>query len=254
VSASPAPSLPPVHDVGPLPGPVTVVGDVHVAPEEPRALARFLDFLGRVGGQGGTLVLLGDVFDWWVGPQQQDTPFARTILEPLRRLAAGGVRLAFQDGNRDFPFRGARGLAIDLWPDVVRTRWGGRTVVFHHGDLLCTADHDYLRMRALIRSWPARAALRAMPYAAAAYLARGLRGLSERTKSQNRGARLGLDYGYCRRWLEGYGADVLVLGHVHTGVHHRDPATGGEVLVLKDWHGTPGIVRLDEGGIRLLAP
>jgi UDP-2,3-diacylglucosamine hydrolase len=233
---------------------VTVVGDVHLAPEDEATTERFLAFLERTGEKGGTLVLLGDLFDWWVGHQQEDTPFARRILDPLRALAAKGIRLAFVEGNRDYPFRGGPGLPIEAWPDVVRARWGEKTVVMSHGDLLCSADTAYLAMRSVLRSGPARGLLRLLPFAAAAWLAHGLRQVSERSKGGNRGARLGIDYALAREWLTGYGADALVLGHVHTGVHHHDPTTGGEVVVLKDWHGEGSVIRWTGDRITLERP
>ena len=58
-------------------------------------------------------------------------------------------------------------------------------------------------------------------------------------------ASMGLDYGLVRAWLGGYGADVLVAGHVHTGVHHRlAAAPAGDVLVLRDWERRRGRRRL----------
>jgi UDP-2,3-diacylglucosamine hydrolase len=236
--------------------PVTVVGDVHLAPEAPAAAQGFLAFLDAVAAVGGgTLVLLGDVFDWWVGRKQVRTPFAAAVLARLRAVAHRGVRLGFVAGNRDFAFDGAPDLPLEIWPDVVRTRWGERVVVLSHGDLLCSEDRAYLRMRRLLRSAPARGALRALPLAVASYLARGLRDLSERSTRHNAGARAGIDYGLARRWLEGYEAELLVLGHVHTGVHHRLPGPGrGEVIVVKDWHERGGVVRFDGRDVRLVAP
>jgi UDP-2,3-diacylglucosamine pyrophosphatase LpxH len=54
--------------------------------------------------------------------------------------------------------------------------------------------------------------------------------------------------------MEAAGADVLVAGHVHTGVHHRLRGDRPrDVLVLKDWSRAPSAVRFD--GTRIsLAP
>lgn len=246
--------LPEVFDVEPPATPVRVVGDVHLTPEEPDVARRFLAYLDGVAPGGGTLVLLGDLFDWWVGRRQADRqPFARRILERLRAVAEAGVRMAFVEGNRDYAFDGADGFDLEVWPDVVRTRFGERTVVLSHGDLLCSADHGYLRMRAWLRCAPARGLLRALPYAASAYMAQGLRDLSDRSTRRRRTARLGIDYGLAKAWLDGYGADALVLGHVHTGVHHELDGAGGkrDVYVLKDWSRTGSEVAFDGARIAL---
>jgi UDP-2,3-diacylglucosamine hydrolase len=244
---------PAVLDLEPMQAPVTVVGDVHLTPEDPETARRFVGFLDTVAKRGGTLVLLGDVFDWWVGRKQQRQPFAAQILDRLRKVVDEGVRLAFLAGNRDYAFDGADGLAVEIWPDVVRTTWGDRKVVLSHGDLLCSDDRSYLRMRRFLRSKPAVGLLRALPFRTSAYLAQGLRDVSERSTARKPQASLGIDYELARTWLETYEVDALVVGHVHTGVHHR-LADGGEVFVLKDWHGPGGVVVFDGRRIALEAP
>ena len=62
--------IPAPTDVPPPATPITVVGDVHLTPEEPDVARRFATFLEDVSAKGGTLVLLGDLFDWWVGRKQ----------------------------------------------------------------------------------------------------------------------------------------------------------------------------------------
>jgi len=235
--------------------PVVVVGDVHLSPEHPAVADRFEAWLASLAGTCAHLVLLGDVFEGWVSRRQAREPFVRRFLDRLTALAASGTRLAFQGGNRDFAFDGAPGLPLDVWPDLVRTRWGSRTVLLTHGDLLCSADGRYQRMRKLLRS-PVIDGVRAvLPYAAATYLARGLRGLSEREVARKPYAAMGLDYAQARGWLHAHAADVLVAGHVHTGVHHRlpgDPVC--DVLVLKDWEAGGGVVVWDGVAISLRPP
>ena len=235
--------------------PVTVVGDVHAAPGHPAIEARFLAFLRGLEGGGGTLVLLGDVFDWWVGRGQQREPAVQPLLDALRRVTASGVRLCFQAGNRDFAFDGADGLDVDVWPDLVRTTWGGRRVLLTHGDLLVSGDRSYLRYRRVLRSrlftWGRKTLF---PYALLARIALALRRTSARSLRKKDPRLLDIDYGRARAWLEGADADVLVAGHVHTGVHHRLPGERSrEVLVLKDWDRRGGVVRWD-GRTVALAP
>jgi UDP-2,3-diacylglucosamine hydrolase len=244
-----------VLDLPPMDPGVVVVGDVHLSPEHEEPASRFEAFLAGLAPEVKTLVLLGDIFDYWIGRKQAADPFAARFLRALRAVAARGTRLAFLAGNRDYAFDGADGLDVEIWPDVVRTRWGARTVVLTHGDLLCSADLRYQRMRRLLRSRGARATLAALPHGAATYLARGLRDLSEREVRRKPYASMGLDYGLARTWLEGYGADVIVAGHVHTGVHHRiGGASARDVLVLRDWERGGGVVVWDGASIRLTPP
>ena len=248
-------AAPPVLDLPPMDPTVVVVGDVHLTPDDPVGAERFGAWLSTLHGRCSTLVLLGDLFDYWVGRRQAKDAFPSEIVDRLAALSKAGTRLAFLAGNRDYAFDGADGLDVAIWPDVVRTRWGTRVVVMTHGDLLCTADARYQSMRRLLRSRPARGALAAMPHGAATYLARGLRDLSVRETRRKPYASMGIDYGVAKDWLEAYDADVLVAGHVHTGVHHR--LTGErprDVLVLKDWEAGGGVVRFDGSTVALVPP
>ena len=107
-------------------------------------------------------------------------------------------------------------------------------------------------MRRGLRSAPARWLLGALPLTVTMRLARGLRSVSTAEVERKSASALGIDYGAARRWLEAYEADALVLGHVHTGVHHRLPgARARDVYVLRDWHACANAVTFDERGIRL---
>lgn len=234
---------------------MTVVADVHLSEHEPHAARRFVEMLHGLAGKGGTLAILGDLFDWWAGPETGRRPFEASILGALRLTADSGVRIAFVPGNRDFAFRAEDGLKVEPWPDLVRTRWGDRTVLLTHGDLLCSADRAYLRMRRFLRSGLARLGFRVFPWRLRAYLATGLRRHSARSGRHTRGAMLGIDYGDAVAWLAAHDADVLVAGHVHTGVHHRLPGTPPkDVYVLKDWDRIANVVRFDGSRVSFVAP
>jgi UDP-2,3-diacylglucosamine hydrolase len=181
VSAAPRFARPRTLDVGAMEAPVVVVADVHLSAKEPDVAARFASFLASCEGRGGWLVLLGDLFDWWVGSAQARRPFEADVIARLARVAASGVRLAFVAGNRDFAFEGAPGLAMERWPDAAKARWGSRTALLTHGDLLCTADTGYLALRSVLRSPPFAAGRKALPFRVTSYVAQGLRGVSMRS-------------------------------------------------------------------------
>jgi UDP-2,3-diacylglucosamine hydrolase len=252
--------VPTLYDLPPMDAPVVVAADVHLSPDRLEVADRFEAWLRGLSGRTATLVLLGDVFDGWVGRKQGREPFVRRFTDALATLRAGGLRVAFQGGNRDFAFDGVSGLELEVWPDVVRTRWGEKTVVLTHGDLLCSGDARYQRMRSFLRSTPANWLRASLPYAATTYVARGLRRLSEREVRRKPYASMGIDYRLATTWLDAYAADVLVAGHVHTGVHHRLPgneSTGGrsrDVIVVKDWDAGGGVVYWNGRSIALVPP
>lgn len=248
-------ALPDILDVPPMEPPVVVVGDVHLCVEEPEVTERFLGWVDSLVGRCKTLVLLGDIFDLWVGRAQQHDPLPLSVLPHLRELAEAGTRITFMPGNRDLLFRGVDDVPIEVWPDPVRTRWGDRVVVMTHGDQLCTADHGYQAMRRFFYGPGGHALDVVLPYRAKRWLGDGMRGLSLRETGKKVTASMDIDYGEALRWLEAYESDLLVAGHVHTGVHHVHAGPPRrEVLVLKDWEHGGGVVIFDAEDVRLERP
>src|SRR5438552_17870097 len=84
-----------------LPTGSVVIADLHLdlaASESVEPFARWIDALQRVP----KLVILGDLFDVWVGPAQERMPGAPRVLGALRALVARGTAVAIVPGNRDF--------------------------------------------------------------------------------------------------------------------------------------------------------
>lgn len=255
--APPLPDLPvpAAHPVAPPALPLSVVGDVHLGPHDPAQTERFAAWLAARAAAGGTLVILGDLFDAWVGAPQAREPVPRRVLEALAAVARAGMHLVFMAGNRDFLFRSPAGLPMETWPDPSVTTLGGRRVLFTHGDLLCTADRGYLVLRRALRDWRGRSLSFLLPYRVKRRLAGGLRGQSRRAATGKAMGAMGIDYGEALRWMRAHGAAVLVAGHVHTGVHHRHPGPPErEILVLRDWQRGGGIVTFDGTRFALEAP
>ncbi len=128
------------------------ISDLHLAPERPATVALFLDFLGRQAREAEALYILGDLFDAWIGDDDDEPPYP-AIRAALRDLAASGTRCAILPGNRDFLI-GRRFLAdtgCDLLADPAPTDLYGPPTVLMHGDLLCTDDRAYQRFRRIIR-------------------------------------------------------------------------------------------------------
>lgn len=235
---------------------IDLLSDVHLHADMPRTFAAWRAHL--LGTSADAVLMLGDLFEVWVGDDARGGDFESACVEVLRE-AARHRALAFLPGNRDFLIGDA------LLADVGMQRLGdpsvlqafGRRWLLTHGDALCLADTAYQQFRQQVRSaaWQRqflalplderRAQARAMRDASAAYQA----GLAPDRWSD-------VDDAAAARWLQAADAPVMVHGHTHRPAVHSLP--GGTVRhVLGDWdfdHGTPRAraLRLSADGLQVL--
>ena len=247
--------LPPIADLPPARLPLRVVGDVHLCLEDMEVMDRFLAWLSTLENTGGSLILLGDIFDLWVGRPQQHDALPAHVLTRIDRVVRSGTEVSFMPGNRDLAFRGVDGVDIRVLPDPVRMEVGGRRVCFTHGDQLCTADLGYQAMRRFLYGPGGTAIDWFVPYRGKRWLGDGMRNLSMRETGRKSRLTMDIDYGEALAWMQGYEVEVLVAGHVHTGLRHRHPGPPErEIIVLKDWERGGSVVTFEEGAIRHAAP
>lgn len=234
------------------------VGDVHLRPAAPRENAAFLDWIRRERDRGlDALYVLGDLFDYWIGPKHLSGDDYREPLELLRALTDGGVRVEFVHGNRDYfvEDKFARATGVRVAGADVRLTLGGRSVLGTHGDFVYNRNPKYAAYRALMRFKPLQAAYLAMPAVVGKGLARGFRKVSRRTTPEMNWSDDALIEG--ARPVFERGADVLVCGHIHWPRHVRCAHRGREreIFVLGDWcGGTRDYVEWDGERLQLRRP
>ncbi len=212
---------------------IALIADAHLGgpggPPEP-----LLAQLSELRAQGcERLILLGDMFQAWVGLPQFETAEIRAVVSALKALKAQGLRLDYIEGNRDFFLaRSYRDLFSTLGKEVAFAVDGVRYLAVH-GDGLNDRDRQYLFWRWLSKSAPSRFLVGRIPHRLAQ---RTIHSTERRLSLTNFKHKVKipedaiLRYAQ-KRFAEGY--DVLYLGHFH------EPRTwkiaGGEVRLLDAW-------------------
>ncbi|MEZ5977154.1 MAG: (d)CMP kinase [Planctomycetota bacterium] len=209
-----------------LPRGTLAVGDLHVDVAAPTAVSGLLRFLAAQHGRP-CLVVLGDLFEYWIGRGQARSEGGVRALAALRELAASGTRVLVVPGNRDF-LLGAddeRAGGFELRPDgfVGVHADGARTLVLH-GDELCTLDRPYQRLRRVVRSVPVRVLARLLPVPVSEAIARRLRAASKDAVARKPPESKRPQRDEALRRARAAGAGTLLTGHVH---EFRDETTEG---------------------------
>jgi UDP-2,3-diacylglucosamine hydrolase len=228
-----------------LPGTV-IVGDLHLDLFSTGGVTTFVDWCE--GLDVPRLVILGDLFEFWVGPGQARLPGARAALEALADLTYRGTAVDVLWGNRDFllgrHFERATGARVH--PDgLLGEHPGGPTLVIH-GDELCTLDRSYQRFKRVMRAGPVRWTLAHLPFPLAKRMATGLRRQSQRSIEAKPAPTKTMQPWAAGSLAAREQAQVLVCGHAH---EFRDgPLPGGEGrwLVIDAWGGARDALVLDE--------
>ena len=210
-----------------LPAPCHILSDVHlgVAPRETeRALLRFLR---AVGARGGSLVIDGDLFDFWFEWRSVIPRTGFRVVAALAELVEAGLPVVWVAGNHDCWggdfLRDDVGLTYHFgaWAGTV-AGWRGR---IEHGDgLRERADRGYRAIRPILRHPWSKAAFRTLPADAASRLATGSSQASRTYHPADDGAELR------RVALRTLAADpaleLYVLGHSHVAALERADGAG----------------------------
>jgi UDP-2,3-diacylglucosamine hydrolase len=132
---------------------VVFVSDLHLDSSRPEAIERFARFMGNEARQASSVYILGDLFEAWIGDDEDDAALV-PILDAIRACTSAGVACSFMHGNRDFLIgdRFAAATGITLLQEFAVVELFGERTLLTHGDLLCTDDLRYLELRARLRS------------------------------------------------------------------------------------------------------
>lgn len=214
------------------------VSDLHLAATRPDVVAAFLAFLERRAPRAEALYILGDLFDAYIGDDDERYP-AGDVRRALRGLAARGTRIYFQHGNRDFLLGARFGAAagVELLGDYAVIDLYGTPTLVTHGDLLCTDDVRYQAARQRVRApeWQAQAL--AKPLFARRLYARWYRFRSSRHKGATMAEIMDVNAETVVEALRRFGVERLIHGHTHRpAVHEID--LGGRMaqrVVLAEW-------------------
>lgn len=215
------------------------VSDLHLAPERLATVERFLDLLRKRAREAQALYILGDLFDAWIGDDDDQPPYSE-IRAALRKLTESGTRCYLMHGNRDFLIGRAfaRDTGCTLLADPTSVDLAGTPTLLMHGDLLCTDDVPYQKFRRRIRNpvarrlflWKSLSKRRAM---AGDYRRKSGAAIAEKTQ-----AIMDVSQRTVEEYMRRFSVRRLIHGHTHRPADHTFTLDGRPTtrLVLAEWH------------------
>ncbi len=144
--------------------PVYIASDVHLGAVPAARERLFIEFLDHVGNDAGSLLLPGDLFDFWFeyGAVVPGRHFR--VLAALAALVEAGVPVVLMGGNHDA--WGGRFLeeevGVTFHAGPVRMDLAGRPALVAHGDGVGRGDLKYRILKMILRSRVTIGAFRAL--------------------------------------------------------------------------------------------
>ena len=228
---------------------IYLIADLHLDADRPQVTQAFARFL-RAHVDAEALYILGDLFEFWVG-DDDDSELAKEVQRLLSQFAAAGPQLFLMHGNRDFLLGNAYADACGatLLADPTVLSWNGRRVLLSHGDVFCTEDHEYQAFRALTRSNDWQQQILSQSLEARRALAQQLRGASKHAGSRKAEDIMDVTLSDIDAALTEHQCEVIIHGHTHRPNQHQHEL--GQRWVLGDWDRYAWWIELKDGAINL---
>jgi UDP-2,3-diacylglucosamine hydrolase len=234
-----------------------VLADTHIGYAPPAVDRALLDFLEARrdearGGRSASLIIDGDLFEFWFEWRTVIPRPAFRILAALAALREAGTDILWIAGNHDC--WGGDVLRRDVGVTYHVGPWTGsvagwRTRIEHGDGLRATEDRRYRALRAVLRNPLAVRAFRWLPPDVASRVATGSSQAS-RTNMRARDGGSGLRQIALGLLGEPDGPELVIFGHSHVMTLERAPG-GGVYANPGTWLDAPTYLRITPESVEL---
>jgi UDP-2,3-diacylglucosamine hydrolase len=228
------------------------ISDLHLSGERPEINTLFLKFLSDEARKADALYILGDLFEYWIGDEAMTDPDHAPIVTALKSLTDSGVALYIMVGNRDFligeDFAAATGSQLIDDPTVIDLY--GQKVLLMHGDTLCTDDHDYQKLRLMLRNPDWRQEFLSKSVQERIDMAQHIREQSKDAIAGKQAQIMDVNQGAVEAAMQEHRVRILIHGHTHRPADHQLELNGIPVQrhVLADWYSSGAALWCDATG------
>ena len=232
------------------------VADIHLTEEDPRMAECFIKFCKIMAANKASLYIQGDLFDAWLGDDMM-TPAEKRILLAIGDIAKNGGRTFFQRGNRDF-LVGNEFLTLshcEVLTEQSFIELDGKRIILDHGDSLCVADEEFMRVREFSRTKETINMLLSKSPEERQRLKQEFMKMSDGHKSRVEQDALSADEDYIHKILVDKDADAIIYGHFHSPLVKDTEVENKKrrLVCLSNWgdQDAAWFARLDAGVLNL---
>lgn len=230
------------------------ISDLHLSANRDDINQCLFEFLREQAPKAEALYVLGDLFEVWIGDDDQND-FTLRIANAFSALNQSGVPVYFIHGNRDFLIRErfAKQAGLIVLPEQQVVDLYGEATLIMHGDELCTKDIDYQAFRKKARSWWWPRIMLSLPLALRRKLAKKGRATSQLKQSKLSAEIMDVTPEEVVNYMEKYAVRRLIHGHTHRPAIHDLVINeqSAQRIVLGDWYEQGSVLKVSAGNIEL---
>jgi UDP-2,3-diacylglucosamine hydrolase len=229
------------------------ISDAHIKGCESPEMETLCSFLKSLPSDTKTIVIAGDLFEFWVGCNKFVFYDYLPVLEALNDLKNRGIHITYIEGNHDFfmgPFF-TEVLKAEVCPSEKIITLNGKKVYVAHGDRVNRKEYSYRLWRWLLRSRPMKVIASLTPpsllFRIGMKLSNTSRNFPRKYFDMN-----SIFNDFARdKWREGYHG--VILGHSHSPDYIEEECNGELRFYanLGDWLQFHTYLLYDERGFKL---
>ena len=221
------------------------ISDLHLSENTPSVTEGFFEFLKTAAQELSHLYILGDLFEAWVG-DDNDSELATNVMQEINHATRNGLEIFFIHGNRDFLCgqKFAEQSNLTLLPDPFFLNFFDQKIALSHGDNFCTEDLEYIKFKKEVRSEKWQQEFLQKPLDDRLNIASNMRDASQKNNSNKDISIMDVTPNAIQEFFAEHRIDLLIHGHTHRPNTHQ--INSGTRIVLGDWHKTGWCLMLDE--------
>lgn len=228
------------------------IADLHLSENRPHLLALFRQFMQEQAPEAEKLYILGDLFDFWIGDDEQSDLISE-VQQLIRHLTEQGVPCYFQHGNRDFLIgkKFANACGLTLLPTYQVIDLYGTPTLLCHGDTLCVDDVKYQHYRKKVhQNWRQWLFLH-LPLKVRLNIAEKIRAKSRQDKQLKSTEIMDVNAAFVQQMFAQFHVTQMIHGHTHRQKHHEIPPHFHRI-VLGDWGETSSLLEVTPHSIEFI--
>ena len=227
-----------------------LISDLHLHESDPTLFSKFEMFLSSKVYGFNNLYILGDLFETWIG-DDDESKFNKKVIEILKKVSADGMKVFLMHGNRDFLIGESfcSSINAELLSDYHIYEDGDSKILLLHGDTLCTDDSKYQEFRKLVRTESWKGDFLSKSLKERIDIASGLREMSNEETENKKNEIMDVNLESVRKISNEFNIEKMIHGHTHRPFIHQDENLLR--VVLSDWENEVNYATVINGEISL---